>query len=48
MDSLLETYIGRIDDILNELEEMVEDADDPGLTAVASYIDQMKAGLSEF
>ena len=48
MDSLLETYIGKVNDILNDIEEITEESDDPSIAAVIPHIEQMKDILSKF
>lgn len=48
MDSLLETYIGKVNDILNDIEEIGEESDDPSVAVVIPHIEQMKDILSKF
>lgn len=48
MHSLLETYIGKVNDILNDIEEIAEESDDPRIAAVIPHIEQMKDILSKF
>lgn len=48
MDSLLETYIGKVSDILNDIEEIAEESDDSSIVAVMPHIEQMKDILSKF
>lgn len=48
MDSLLETYIGRMNGILNDIEKIAEESDDPRIAAVIPHIEHMKDILSKF
>lgn len=48
MGSLLETYIGKVNDILNDIEEIAEESDDPNIAAVIPYIEHMRDILSKF
>ena len=48
MDGLLETYIGKVNGILNDIEEIAEESDDPSIAEVIPHIEQMKDMLSKF
>lgn len=48
MDSLLETYMGKVNDILNDIEEIAEESDDPKIAEIVTHVEQMKDILSEF
>lgn len=48
MDSLLETYIGKVSDILADIEEIAEGSDDPKIAEIVTHVEQMKDILSKF
>lgn len=48
MDSLLETYIGKVSDILNDIEEIAEGSDNPKIAEIVTHVEQMKDILSKF